>query len=470
MLQDQYRESSKIENEYRKLLQAWDHELSSKPPTDIKKSKINRSEHIQFTLMHLFSGYLDQIWTDSQNMLQCAQAWSNQNTETLPSDAIYTMNILGLHLMKQSLRTRQEFFRIVDELNEVSLEAESIFSASDSTISEEFALSHPAFYNHGYIDLEKEALGADQAMQRDIYNMGSYEPLSTRDHYMEDSASELVKHNRSVASVKLSNPPNPVIKSNTSEIQPNTQRFHSEVHNVNSGQLDQGRHVHGFFRPGPLPSESSFSSASSQSLKYDSVQSTDDEEDDKQEDNKSFGIASYYYNSESEYEEDAVEREFLIEKPIALVNDTNAISQSPADGRMKKAIKHSRSNSTSSSIIHYSVDTKQIGKNKVRRHKQLVHQRYNSSSTCLPRSTSSSVFSKSDESDSKDNMNVCDSSEKKTDMKSTYLSQMSKIASFFRKPSAEETTLKEKNDISAKNKFLFCNVFLARRDTTSAAL
>lgn len=98
-----------VENEYEKLKFAWEHQIHA---AEKQKQEANNNENIQFTLMHLFHGYLNQIWIDSQNMLQCAQSWNSDENQ---KDAAFTMNILGLHLMKQSLRTRQELFHIVDE-------------------------------------------------------------------------------------------------------------------------------------------------------------------------------------------------------------------------------------------------------------------------------------------------------------------------------------------------------------------
>ncbi|KAI9257423.1 hypothetical protein BY458DRAFT_558205 [Sporodiniella umbellata] len=82
------------EIEYQKLLSAWDLLSASNKPD---------------SFMQLFLSYLDQIWIDSQNMLQCAQYWQTIPTETAEfSDAAHTMNSLGLHLMRKSLQTRQE--------------------------------------------------------------------------------------------------------------------------------------------------------------------------------------------------------------------------------------------------------------------------------------------------------------------------------------------------------------------------
>lgn len=99
-----------VEQEYQKLRFAWEQQLHD--PKKHKQETHRHHDNVQFTLMHLFQSYLNQVWTDSQNMLQCAQSWSNDSHQ---KDAAFTMNILGLHLMKQSLRTRQELFHIVNE-------------------------------------------------------------------------------------------------------------------------------------------------------------------------------------------------------------------------------------------------------------------------------------------------------------------------------------------------------------------
>ncbi|KAI8645186.1 hypothetical protein BD408DRAFT_429723 [Parasitella parasitica] len=101
-----------IEDEYEKLQSAWKQQLN-----DMKNQphqRVSNHDNAHFTLMHLFHSYLNQIWMDSQNMLQCAQSWNN---DTNQKDAAFTMKVLGMHLMKQSLRTRQEFFQIVDEVS-----------------------------------------------------------------------------------------------------------------------------------------------------------------------------------------------------------------------------------------------------------------------------------------------------------------------------------------------------------------
>ncbi|KAK4521442.1 uncharacterized protein ATC70_012057 [Mucor velutinosus] len=125
-----------VEHEYQKLKCAWEQQRY-----DIKSQKQEtqyyRHDNVQFTLMHLFHGYLNQIWMDSQNMLQCAQSWNNDPHK---KDAAFTMNILGLHLMKQSLRTRQELFHIVDE---ASTNHDAMPARASSTTS---SCSIPSYY------------------------------------------------------------------------------------------------------------------------------------------------------------------------------------------------------------------------------------------------------------------------------------------------------------------------------------
>lgn len=103
-----------VEAEYKKLLSAWD-----------AIDCLNRSS----LSVHLFSNYLDQIWIESQNMLQCAQYWQAAQKDILDfSDAVHTMNSLGLHLMKQSLHTRQELINIVQYIE--SDDKDSFYSAT----------------------------------------------------------------------------------------------------------------------------------------------------------------------------------------------------------------------------------------------------------------------------------------------------------------------------------------------------
>ncbi|CEP07178.1 hypothetical protein [Parasitella parasitica] len=117
-----------IENEYEKLQAAWKQQLDEMEGLQAQQVS-NHDDNVHFTLMHLFHSYLNQIWIDSQNMLQCAQSWNN---DTNPKDAAFTINLLGLHLMKQSLKTRQELFHIAVVNDEASLGAIST-TATEAT-------------------------------------------------------------------------------------------------------------------------------------------------------------------------------------------------------------------------------------------------------------------------------------------------------------------------------------------------
>ncbi|CEI87523.1 hypothetical protein RMCBS344292_01934 [Rhizopus microsporus] len=90
-----------VETEYKKLQSDW---------TSLNTVSLN-SPNLLFVL---FSNYLSQIWTDAQSMLQCAQFWQSIIVQGHDlTHLVQTMNSLGLHLMKQSLQTRQEMLNIV---------------------------------------------------------------------------------------------------------------------------------------------------------------------------------------------------------------------------------------------------------------------------------------------------------------------------------------------------------------------
>ncbi|CEG78935.1 hypothetical protein RMATCC62417_13467 [Rhizopus microsporus] len=90
-----------VETEYKKLQSDW---------TSLNTVSLNNPN----LLFVLFSNYLSQIWTDAQSMLQCAQFWQSIIVQGHDiTHLVQTMNSLGLHLMKQSLQTRQEMLNIV---------------------------------------------------------------------------------------------------------------------------------------------------------------------------------------------------------------------------------------------------------------------------------------------------------------------------------------------------------------------
>lgn len=162
-----------VELEYQKLKCAWEQQRY-----DTKSQKQETQYHphdtVQFTLMHLFHGYLNQIWMDSQNMLQCAQAWNN---DTHQKDAAFTMNILGLHLMKQSLRTRQELFHIVDQVSSNSQDA--VPARASSTTS---SCSVASYYQ---LPVKLSSSPSTPTIQ----NAGSMDP-----HWQLDSVTTTCKH------------------------------------------------------------------------------------------------------------------------------------------------------------------------------------------------------------------------------------------------------------------------------------
>ncbi|CAO3684035.1 unnamed protein product [Rhizopus stolonifer] len=111
------------EIEYKKLLSAWDSMNHSNSPN---------------LLLQLFSSYLNHIWIESQNMLHCAQYWQTAQTDMLNfSDAVQTMNSLGLHLMKQSIQTRQDLMNLIQHIE--SDDKDTFYSASPLSKHEKLA-------------------------------------------------------------------------------------------------------------------------------------------------------------------------------------------------------------------------------------------------------------------------------------------------------------------------------------------
>jgi hypothetical protein len=401
MLQDQYRESSKIQNEYKKLLRAWEIELSSNPSTDIKKSRISKSEHIQFTLMHLFNGYLDQIWTDSQNMLQCAQVWTSQSAEPHPSDAVFTMNILGLHLMKQSLRTRQEFFKIVDELNGISSinndEIESVISSSDSTISQEFLVEEQPGPEHEFVDLEKyNSRYKNKSNDNSQPNFNYYDSIVESPLLLKKNSSRSISSSLKLVDSYnkpfrlISSPSTPTIGNKYSDTSCCPQSFQPacnyNVYYPRNEGVGQRHALSCHFCSEPVPLKKSFSFDNFPVSQHSSTYST---EGDERDDCSSFEIASFYYNSGSDNEEDIIERELLLEKPIDVMREKCQLlnNSEPNDESTKIEIVAGDYDSLSSSIIHYDIETKEIKKNKLKRNRQVVREIFYSSSTNSSQST-----------------------------------------------------------------------------------
>jgi hypothetical protein len=103
--------------EYQKLENAWQDALSlSLLPLEINMDSTKTGYPLS-SLLHLFDEYMTQVWTNSQIMLQSSRPNDSRRTSLPPCDESFSLNILGLQLMKQSLRTRKEFLCIVNELN-----------------------------------------------------------------------------------------------------------------------------------------------------------------------------------------------------------------------------------------------------------------------------------------------------------------------------------------------------------------
>lgn len=98
-----------VEREYDILIKAWKHQLIDNTPTS------PNTDYIRFAWIRLMDHYLDQQWLDSKQMLQCAQAWSAREDELSTTEAVHTMNILGLKSMQRSLDARQELLQVLGD-------------------------------------------------------------------------------------------------------------------------------------------------------------------------------------------------------------------------------------------------------------------------------------------------------------------------------------------------------------------
>ncbi|KAI9245940.1 hypothetical protein EDC94DRAFT_627861 [Helicostylum pulchrum] len=318
MLQDEYREHRKIGNEYQKLLSSWNNEQLNNPSTNIKRSKINKSEHAQFTLIHLFNDYLNQIWSDSKSMVQCAEAWASQTTELNPAESAFTMNIHGLHLMKQSLRKRQQLFRIVDELNSICYVEkeklyESLCSSSDSTISQEYSTQK----NLQKSDTQK--IKCDLTIQKDF----EYFDLEPNRQKIDSEPSRTVRLIRS--------PSTPTISSFWEEGSSCSQNFTPACNfSTYFPREDDTHKLSCHFCQKMVPLKKSFSVENLDSFQQGISNITDDEGSSGNDDDSSYDITSLYRYSKGDYQNDIAEREILLEdndwasisKQYQHVNDT----------------------------------------------------------------------------------------------------------------------------------------------------
>lgn len=396
MLQDQFRESSRIENEYKKLLTAWELELSTNPSTDIKKTKINKSEHIQFNLMQLFNGYLDQIWKDSQTMLQCAQAWSSESAGIYARDAIFTVNILGLHFMKQSLQTRQELFSIVDQFNPTSFgngKFHQVIKSVSCVLLDSNIISEQE-YN---IDQQKHIINDLDQRENSESNITIKCSERELDNYFEFPATNESSANSSVSialdrPIKLtSSPSTPTISQDwsfaetdqcTNSFSPacNYGRYYPTIaKDENNGTAQHKLSCH--FCQETIPLKKSFSVDNIYSLQQNLLNTvTDDEEGSTSEieeeerrgyySSSGFDITSlYYYIDSEEDEEDIMERELLLAKDDGGVETIRHKYLLTGDGNTEDSLKieicddqFSGSSTSSSIIIQYDSTLKKLRK------------------------------------------------------------------------------------------------------------
>lgn len=480
MLTDQYRKFETIENEHKTLLKAWEYEISKNPTIDTKKSKISKAEHIQFTLMHLFNSYLNQTWADSQNMLQYAEAQKNMN-ELYPSDSNFYSNIVGLHLMKQSLQTRQELFRIADDLKDIPSSNndtdESVCSSPNSIMSQGLHASQK--------DEKKEHMFFNLSQYNESYRTtidcpktfdSYFELTSDKDTADKTAFTDSVSSIDSNRPIRLtSSPSTPTISSHWADQYSCSQNFSPACNyttyfpRIDDNDIDHKLSCH--FCQEALPLKKSFSVENLNSFQQNLLNTTDDESEKEEDDNSSFEIASFYYNSDSDNQADVIEREELLKRC-----NNSSISEkyqllSDTEGSLKIEIEQNSNSSTSSSIIHYDSKSKQIKKNKISRCRQPVYEQDDMSSTC-----ESSYYSEDKNSSnlkssiSMENKNIINDST--VTVQATSLSnklRKSKVGTFIRKNSTKrkqdmkiDSSSVARSSFSSKNINL-CSIFSTRK-------
>ncbi|KAI7906411.1 uncharacterized protein BX663DRAFT_483157 [Cokeromyces recurvatus] len=145
-----------VEDGYEALIQEWKTQLVNQqltaPPS---------YDYVRLTWMRLMDHYLDQHWLDSKQMLQCAQVWSTRDSIHI-SEAVYTMNILGLKFMKRSLDARKELLQALGDpifmstlgvlpIKNINLDtslASTCFYAEEEEEDEGPEVHAPLFMNH----------------------------------------------------------------------------------------------------------------------------------------------------------------------------------------------------------------------------------------------------------------------------------------------------------------------------------
>lgn len=367
MLTDQLRETETIENEHRKLIEAWEYELSRNSVPDIKGSKIFKSDHMVYS----FNAYLNKIWDDSQNMVQYEEQSQKQSmNEPYSTDSIFYTNIVALHLMKQSLQTRQEFFRVVDGCKDLflSIDAEELeYSSSDSTVSQDINNFQKDQKNEP-TELNSTTSKCLNALENYHQHTPSLNTLNTMGFPESTPPIGLNKPTRLTSS-----PSTPVISCHRTGQYSCSQNFSPGCNystyfpRIDDDAADHKLSCH--FCQEALPLKKSFSVEDLNSFRE--LYATDDESEKEDHDDSSFEIASFYYNSDNQ--DEVIEREELLEKCHGYSISEKYQLLSDTEGSLKVEIDQDN-NSVSSSIIHYDGKSKQIKKNKIKRYRPPVYE------------------------------------------------------------------------------------------------
>lgn len=474
MLTDQHIKTETIKNDYKKLNLAWESELSRNSIPDMKRSNINKPEH----MVHVFNNYLNQIWVDSQDMFKYEENPKNENAKECNSiDTVFCTNIVALHLMRQSLQIRQEFFKIVDSCNVFlgDSNTESLeWISSASTVSQDLNdLKESQNNEQSFIDFKKpnghNSTTNDQPdTLENCVRLNSHADTQKKKEFV-DSISSSIDLEKPIR--LTSSPSTPIIGSGRTSQFLCSQNFSPACNystyfpRVDDNDVDHKISCH--FCQETLPLKKSFSVQDMNSFRLNYT--TNDDNEKEYHDDSSFEIASFYYNSENE--DEVIEREKLLEK----YHDSSLSEkyQIPNDieGSLKIEIEQDNK-SSSSSLIHYDCKTKQLKKNKTKRCRKSVY-KYGEITLECESSYSSKGTGKSDlgsSTTSKERKSLNDSTLTTQVVSLSNKLRRSKVGTFISKNSAKtKQDTKTVGSTQSKNVNL-CRIFSSRKTNPTSPI
>ncbi|KAG2198989.1 hypothetical protein INT47_013173 [Mucor saturninus] len=316
ILADQHIRTETIKNEHKRLMIAWDFEISRNSIPDMKRFNISNLEH----MVHLFNNHLNQIWDDSQGMLKYEEHPKSENAkENSSADAVFCTNIVALNLMRQSIHTRQAFFQIVDGTNNFLGNSNNEVSESflsDSTVSQDLKDFKEDRKN------ERVLMNFEQPDEHNLTRIDHSDmPKSQIQFVPKRDSPRSMNFVKPASSINLgrpirltSSPSTPIISSNCTSQFSCSQNF-SPACNYSSyfprmDDIDFDHKLSCYFCQEALPLKKSFSVQDMNSFRQNYT--TDDDSEKEYHDDSSFEIASFYYNSDNE--DEVIEREELLEK------------------------------------------------------------------------------------------------------------------------------------------------------------